>query len=114
MDLPHKDQVIVEAEKVRDYLLNETHPDGYGKSEFFSAKGFHRAAWHELADALRQLAGSSSVTKNMTSLHGEKYIVDGMLRTPTGQTPWVRTVWIVDTGEMIPRFVTAYPREQEP
>jgi hypothetical protein len=54
MDLPNKDRVNVEPEKVRDYLLCEAHPDGYGKAEFFVAKGFRREAWHVLAEALRK------------------------------------------------------------
>ncbi len=113
MNLPKKDRVIVEREKVRDYLLGETHPDGYGKAEFFAAKGFRREAWQVLAEALRQVARENPVIKSMTSLHGEKYIVDGVLRTPSGQTALVRTVWIVDAGGDTPRLVTAYPREQE-
>ncbi len=114
MDLPNKDRVIVEHEKVRDYLLSEAHPDGYGKAEFFAAKGFRREVWQVLADALRQMVRDSPVTKSMTSVHGQKYIVDGMLRTPSGQTALLRTVWIVDAGGHTPRLVTAYPREEEP
>jgi len=114
MDLPNKDRVNVEPEKVRDYLLSETHPDGHGKAEFFVAKGFRRDAWHVLAEALKRVAIENVATKRMTSLHGQKYIVDGMLTTPSGQTALIRTVWIVDAGGETPRFVTAYPREQEP
>lgn len=114
MDLPNKDRVNVEPEKVRDYLLCEAHPDGYGKAEFFVAKGFRREAWHVLAEALRQVARENIVTKSMTSSHGQKYIVDGMLNTPSGQAALLRTVWIVDAGGETPRLVTAYPREEEP
>jgi hypothetical protein len=113
MDLPNKDRVIVEAEKVRDYLLNEAHPDGYSKAEFFMAKGFHQERWHELADALKRIAREGIVVKHMNSLHGQKYIVDGILRAPDGLTALVRTIWIVDIGGDTPRFVRAYPREQE-
>jgi hypothetical protein len=31
MDLPNKDRVTVEDKKVRNYLRDESHPDGYGK-----------------------------------------------------------------------------------
>jgi hypothetical protein len=114
MNLPNKERAVVEPEKVRDYLLGETHPDGYGKADFFTAKGFRRENWQVLADALKQVARESPVTKSMTSLHGQKYIVDGILQTPSGQTSLVRTVWIMDAGGDTPRLVTAYPREQEP
>jgi hypothetical protein len=54
MTLPRGESAVVERDKVRDYLLNEAHPDGFGKAEFFAALGFRREAWERLADALRQ------------------------------------------------------------
>jgi hypothetical protein len=113
MNLSNKGQAIVEREKVRDYLLSPSHPTGKGKAEFFTAMGFQREAWEVLADALRQIMRDCPVTKNMTSPHGQKYIVDGMLVTPSGQLPLIRTVWVVDAGGDRPRLVTAYPIEQE-
>ncbi len=113
MHLPNKNQVLVERDKVRDYLLNPTHPDGFGKADFFTAMGFRRETWQVLADALRQVATDSPMTKSMTSIHGHKYIVDGLLQTPSGRTAMVRTIWIVDAGRETPRLVMAYPIEQE-
>ena len=113
MNLPNGEHAVVEPDKVKDYLLDVAHPDGFGKATFFTAMGFQREGWEALAEALRQLARNSPVTKSMTSVHGQKYIVDGMVPTPKGQTVTVRTIWIVDTGENRPRLVTAYPREQE-
>lgn len=113
MDLPNKERVIVEDQKVRDYLLNEAHSDGYGKAEFFVAKGFRQERWLELVEALKQVARENAVTRHKTSPHGQKYIVDGILKTPSGVFVLIRTVWILDAGNGIPRFVTAYPREQE-
>lgn len=89
------------------------HPDGFGKATFFTAVGFQPEAWESLAEAFRQLARNSPVTKSMTSVHGQKYIVDGTVLTPKGQVVIVRTIWIVEKGENRPRLVTAYPREQE-
>jgi hypothetical protein len=113
MNLPNGKHAVVEPDKVKDYLLDVAHPDGFGKAAFFTAMGFQREAWEALAEALRQVARDSPVTKSMTSVHGQKYIVDGMVLTPMGQDVIVRTVWIVDKGENRPRLVTAYPREQE-
>lgn len=114
MKLPNGEHALVETEKVRDYLLNVAHPDGFGKAAFFTAMGFQSEAWEVLADALRQVALDSPVTNSMTSAHGQKYIVDGVIRSPMGQTAMARTIWIVDKGGDRPRLVTAYPREQEP
>jgi hypothetical protein len=109
MKLPNSDKVHVAEEKVVAYLLNPIHPDGAPKAKFFSAVGFQVDQWNELADALRQLARDYSVTETVVTPHGEKYIVEGVLETPLGASPMVRTVWIIDSGRQTPRLVTAYP-----
>jgi hypothetical protein len=45
----------------------------------------------------------------ITSPHGTKYIIDGLLQGTIGIQARIRTVWIIDIGEERPRFVTAYP-----
>src|SRR5207245_8869328 len=112
--LPIIDRVQISQAKAVEYLLSPTHPEGAGKAEFFAAMGFRHEEWQTLAEALRQVARDFPVTKSMTSPHGRKYIIDGVLPTPSGRTPIVRTVWIVDAGTETPRLVTAYPKEQEP
>jgi hypothetical protein len=76
------------------------------------ALGFHRDDWQALAAALRKLASKSSVAERLESAHGEKYVVDGEIETPTGRAPTVRTIWIIDRGLDTPRLVTAYPHEK--
>jgi hypothetical protein len=112
MKLPNASLVRVEREKITDYLLNREHPDNGGKADFFIALGFLRNDWETLAMALRRLATRCPISQSMESVHGKKYIVDGAIETPVGKTPVVRTVWIVDSGETIPRLVTAYPHEE--
>ena len=113
MTIPNVANCIVEPEKVRDYLLNLSHPAGKGKAAFFATMGFRQQDWEVLATALGQMVRNSPVTISMTSRHGQKYIVDGALVAPTGQLPLIRTVWVVDTGTDRPRLVTAYPMNQE-
>jgi hypothetical protein len=109
MNLPGADNLLVGREKIVDYLLNSAHPDNGGKAEFFLDLGFHQSHWQHLAAALRNAAGNHPVSKTMASPHGTKYIVESRIETPSGKTPWVRTVWIVDLGLSKPRLVTAYP-----
>ncbi len=111
MRLPHADRVLVEREKITNYLLNPEHPDNGGKAAFFAALGFHRNNWTALASAFESMALDSPVTKSLISAHGEKYIVDGPIESPSGKTPTVGTVWIVERGQDIPRLITAYPQE---
>jgi hypothetical protein len=114
MTIPNAANCIVELEKVRDYLLNLSHPAGKSKAVFFTAMGFRQQDWEVLAAALRQMVCRFPLTISMTSRHGQKYIVDGTLVTPIGQMPLVRTVWVIDSGTDRPRLITAYPMDQEP
>jgi hypothetical protein len=42
MKLPNLDQLIIEREKVSDYLLNPAHRYGASKARFFGEFGFQR------------------------------------------------------------------------
>jgi hypothetical protein len=64
-----------------------------------------------LRSALVRLAEEGTLTRQIVSAHGTKFVVDGVLRSPSGSEAIVRTVWIVDTGGGTPRLVTAYPGE---
>ena len=112
MKLPNSRRATVEREKITEYLLHEAHPDIGGKALFFVPVGFSREDWLILADAFLKLAQETEVAITMESSHGIKYIVDGALSTPSGKSPTVRTIWIIDTGSEDPRLVTAYPCEE--
>jgi hypothetical protein len=112
MILPGANKLMVEREKIVDYLLNPAHPDNGGKADFFLDLGFNRSHWQQLAAAFRAAAENYPVSKTMASPHGTKYIVESRIETPSGKTPWVRTVWIVDLGQDKARLVTAYPFDE--
>ncbi len=113
MKLPHADEVRVDPDKVKGYLLNLAHPEGAGKATFFQSVGFTVQEWARLADALQQLARNTPITHTKASPYGHKYILDGRLATPSRRDVQVRTIWIVEPGRPIPRFITAYPGEEE-
>lgn len=112
MKLPSADAVVVAEEKIRDYLLNAAHPDNGGKAAFFFSLGFRREDWGALVIAFRELARTGGVSAHLESAHGRKYILDGRIQSPSGRSPVVRTIWIMDRGDDIPRLVTAYPFEE--
>ena len=86
---------------------------GKAKAQFFHRMGFRKERAEELRNALLEVARTGEVHSVVSTPYGTKYIVDGELLTPLGRRVNVRTVWIVERGEDIPRFVTAYPREEE-
>ncbi len=111
MKLPNGDLAVVEREKIVEYLLNPEHPDNAGKAPFFCSLGFCRDNWPSFAAALRKLAETTEISNSMECAHGQKYVLDGRMVTPSGKTAVVRTIWIVDRGLDRPRLVTAYPHE---
>lgn len=113
MSLPNADEAVIAESKIAGYLLDSRHPDGATKAKFFLGLGFTMRDWKDLANELRNIAANSSTGSCVETRHGTKYIVDGRIRAPSGRSPYIRTVWIVDAGQTVPRFVTAYPTDSE-
>ena len=109
MKLPNRESAYIPPPKLKDYLLSETHPVGRSKAKFFRALGFSETNIDMLEQRLIAIAHSEDVEEVATSPHGMKYVIECMLQTPGGSIVQVRTVWIIDTGQDRPRFVTAYP-----
>jgi hypothetical protein len=107
--LPGAENAIVDASKVRDYLLSPEHPVGRAKARFFAGLGFTRTEWSELQRVLRGVAASGDAELGAATPFGQKYLVRGTIRGPAGPAASLVTVWIILTGEAAPRFVTAYP-----
>jgi len=50
------------------------------------------------------------VTRTSQNAYGVVYEIDGPIRTPSGRSTRFCSVWQVDTGTDVPRFITMYPR----
>lgn len=109
MKLKNSAQADIPLDKLHMYLLSETHPIGKSKAKYFQAAGFNKENVHLLKEGLLSLIRSEDIKDEIRTPHGVKYVVDGMLKTLEGRFLRVRTVWIVDKGGEMPRFVTAYP-----
>lgn len=112
MRVPNIENARVDQTKIEDYLLCPSHADGAAKARFFVSFGFTPTEWRVFARALRLHAETWPVVSRVESEHGERYVVDGPLATPDGRNPSVRTVWIVETANDIPRLVTAHPLQR--
>ena len=113
MKLPNGENAVVPRTKVVDYLLSDTHRDGQHKAAFFKRFGFTVAEWERLARALQEHAAEHDVTRVETSPYGQRYIIEGIIRSPDTRHPLTRVVWFVESGEDTPRFVTAYPLRRD-
>ena len=112
MKLPNIEHIVVEEEKIADYLLNTTHRYGASKARFFTSFGFSAAAWEVLAERLRKHGQQHKVIRVKQTVFGPRYEVEGALHAPDGRRPRVRTVWQLDKGQIAPRLITAYPMEE--
>lgn len=100
---------MIDPAKIQEYLLSIEHPLGQFKARFFAGLGFTPDRWGELQTALIQFVEANEVRASSATAFGHKYIVDGSIQGPNGRTATIRTVWVLLRGDVMPRFVTAYP-----
>lgn len=105
--LPHAERARVDEAKIVGYLLSPA--KSRGKAAFFPGFGFAAGDWQRMAKALIEHGRSGMVSSVVESEYGSRYSVDGSLATPSGRSPNVRTVWIVEGGADFPRLITAHP-----
>ncbi len=109
MKLPNRENAYIPSGKLTEYLLSETHAHGRGKALFFRGVGFDETNTDALVHGLLAIAQTEEVADTEQTRHGTKYVIEGPLETPAGETVHIRTVWIIDVGQERPRLVTAYP-----
>ena len=109
MKLPNRENAYVTFEKIRYYLISETHPIGKWKAKIFHSYGFNDTNIEFLIKGLLTIVNTEEIEDIVKSVYGTKYVLDGSLQTPEGKFLKVRTIWIIERGKTQPRFVTAYP-----
>jgi hypothetical protein len=109
MQLPNGLQAYIPPQKLRAYLLSETHAVGKAKAKFFRALGFNETNIFLLEQGVLTIAHGATVQEVVAAPHGTKYVLEGVLETPGGTSPRICTIWILETGEEHSRFVTADP-----
>ena len=106
--LPNGDRAIVDIRKLADYCLNPSHPRGRHKARVFrQVAGLQQsdAAW--LRDALLEAAPAGEAVAVATDGWGTHWRLDVTIRRHR-KSAVVRTIWIVRTGEDLPRLVTCW------
>jgi hypothetical protein len=111
--LPSGDRATIDPAKLRDYLLSLTHPIGRFKARFFAALGFAPERWRELEEAFRVQHLTQDAEPAGTVAAGQKYAIRATLNGPNGQSAVVVSVWFIPASGMAPRFVTAYPGDNQ-
>ena len=107
--MPDWRRAIVPLAKLKKYLLSESHDTGKSKAVFFKSYGFHAARAEELGREIKNVAERYPVRHEVKYEYGTKYVIDGIMLTPTDEAVPIRTVWLIKHGGVMPKLVTAYP-----
>jgi hypothetical protein len=107
--LPGVEFAIIDERKITGYLLSETHPRGRAKAAFFLRFGFQQNFPEPMVKALLDHALRHQIAGSVETRFGIHYIIEGTMHTPDKRNPLIRSVWVIKTGETVPRFVTATP-----
>jgi len=107
--LPNADQAVIQREKLTGYHFSRAHPVGRFKAQFFAKMGFQSDNWLSFEAALRTQHLTENAQLVEASSFGKKYEIRAILKGPLSPPQMIVSVWIIETGELIPRFVTAYP-----
>lgn len=110
MSIPHADKAIIAADKLRGYLLNPSHKRGGAKARLLLSLGYQTDAPHVLESDLRAQHLALDAARTSRNAYGVTYEIDGMIRTPSGRTVRFCSIWQIDTGSEVPRFITMYPK----
>ncbi|MBI2028010.1 MAG: hypothetical protein HYT07_00230 [Candidatus Levybacteria bacterium] len=109
MKLPNRKNAYIPKEKLTDYILSETHSGGKSKAKFFRSVGFNETNTSLLEKFLLSIAITQEVKDVSGSIHGNKYVIEGKINTPSKKIVKIRSIWILEPDQKAPRFVTAYP-----
>lgn len=109
MRLPNWERAEILPEKLRDYLLSESHPVGRFKAAFFLRLGYTGGEWQRLEADLRAQHLILDAQESEPNVYGRKFTITGPLTGPSGRTEPLISVWVIRRAEGVPRFVTAYP-----
>jgi hypothetical protein len=107
MRLPQGNATL-DIRKLEDYCLSPSHPRGRHKARVFrEALNLQRsdAAW--LRDELLEAARSGEASQVAADAWGTHWRLDVIIRRHE-RSAMLRTIWIVRSGENVPRFVTCW------
>ena len=83
MKLSHK-ATIISPEKLRDYVINVSHPDGESKARFLQSMGYEQHKWKTLEHDLRTQHLTQDAVSGHPSEYGQKYEIRATLMGPNG------------------------------
>ena len=110
MPIPNADRATITVEKLTAYLLNPSHKRGGAKARLLLSLGYRTDAPQVLESDLRAQHLFLPATRTSQSAYGVAYEIEGPITTPNGRSVRFCSIWQIDAGSEVPRFITMYPR----
>jgi hypothetical protein len=110
MPLPNPSRAVISSDKLTAYLLNPSHKRGGAKARLLLSLGYRTDAANVLESDLRSQHLPLNPTRTSQNAYGTVYEIDAAITTPRGRTVRFVSIWQIDTGTDVPRFITMYPR----
>jgi len=109
--LPNYDKAIIDMRKLVEYALNPDHPTGSHKAKrILSSLGLDASDAAQIVEAIRIALGKNPSVEGTPIQWGRVFTVDFPLTGPDG-TAIVRTSWIIDNQDDVPRMTSFYVKE---
>ena len=106
--LPNGDRATLDLRKLVDYCLDPAHPRGRHKARVFrNSLGIVQADAADLRARLLYAAANETATPLPGDGWGDRWQIDVTVSRQERRA-MIRTIWIVRSGEEIPRFVTCW------
>jgi hypothetical protein len=106
--IPNADNAILDPHKIEDYCLNPGHPRGRHKARVFrEALGIDQSDAGRLRQVLLDGLPEQEAIELANDRYGTRWRVDIPVTRQNRQAV-VRTLWIIRSGEQVPRFVTCW------
>jgi hypothetical protein len=108
--IPNAAHATIAAEKLTAYLLNPSHKRGGTKARVLLSLGYRTNAPETLESDLRTQHLSLNAARATQNAYGVAYEIEGPITTPSGRIVRFVSIWQIDAGTDLPRFITMYPR----
>jgi Zn-finger domain-containing protein len=108
MKLINRRKAIVNVKKLTEYCLNPLHQRGKHKAKVFkSVLGITKNDASFLKEKLLNTVLTEEAEEISNDRFGKRYYIDFRIER-NNKSAQIRSIWIIKTGEEIPRFVTCY------
>ena len=107
--LPNHAKAIFPKDKFKNYLLNPAKEPN--KSRVFKRLGYNMKNTERLVADIRKGLKGNKATVFAPNKHGIPAQVEMTLGVDKRRK--IRTAWLIPKGSKIPRFITAYPAEED-